>query len=189
MNFLLKKKKIVFLGEKNNLMENQILSNHLNKNFNYKELYFLCDIESVWNFIRLLNKKESIFVINCSNEKLMEPFFETEKKMNLFIVCNFLLTKDFLGYSLSSPFQLIEYNPNFPSSPFYYRNKDESNIILVSSNHSDITSLLAIIFSIKKDRFNIRNILYHISHILFKVKVSMKIKFEFNFHSLENFNL
>ena len=86
MNFLLKKKKIVFLGEKNNLMENQILSNHLNKNFNYKELYFLCDIESVWNFIRLLNKKESIFVINCSNEKLMEPFFETEKK-NEFVHC------------------------------------------------------------------------------------------------------
>ena len=105
--------------------------------------------------------------------------------MNLFIVCNFLLTKDFLGYSLSSAFQLIKYNPNFPSSPFYYRNKDESNIILVSSNHSDITSLLAIILSIKKDRFNIRNILYQMSHILFKVKVSMKIKFEFKMHVMK----
>ena len=51
MNFFLKKKKIVFLGEKKNLIENQILSNHLNKNFNYREFYYLCDMESVLNFI------------------------------------------------------------------------------------------------------------------------------------------
>jgi len=188
MNFF-QKKKIVFLGETKNLVENKILSNHLKKNFNYKEPYYLHDIESVFNFIRLLNKKESIFIINCCDEKLMEPFFETEKKMNLFIVCSFSLTRDFLGYSLSSPFQLIQYNPNFPSSPFYYRNTEESNIILVSSNNPDITSLLSIIFSTKKNKYNIREILYKMNHILLKLKVSMKIKFEFNFNSLENFNL
>lgn len=186
MNFLFRREqKIIVLFNMEETFERNKLVNILYKSYAYKSIYYIFKKDDVLLLLDKLNDNDYLFLWCHEKEKMdwIYRIIHAPKKLNIFLLLDFIPKNNFLTCCLSNPFQpFLLYNFHvFQSNivSFYYSTflPQEDNFIL---------KLFLIFLERKREKIYSREILFHSCK---KIKQPVQLQFHFSSNHLENFIL
>lgn len=189
MNFLFcRKQKFLVLFNKEETMEKIGLKYILKETYNYKKVEYISQKEEIDLFLNKVHNDDYIFIWCYEKEKMdwIYKIIHVKKKLNIFLLLDFIPSQSFLSCCLSGPFQpILQYNFHcFDSNivSFY-------NTISFSKEIFPITNLFLMFLQERKETIYTRDILYKCTSILKNLNYPIKPQFHYSREYLQNFSL
>jgi len=186
MNFLFRKEqKIIVFFNREETFERNKLVHILYKSYVYKSIHYIFEKNDVLLLLDKVKDNDYLFLWCHQKEKMdwIYSIIHTPKKLNIFLLLDFIPQDKFLSCCLSNPFQpFLLYNFHvFQSNIVSFYN----STFIPPENHF-ILKLFLNFLEKERERIYSREILFQSSK---RIKQPVQLQFHYSSNHLENFRL
>lgn len=186
MNFFFRREqKIIVFFNMEETFEKKKLVNVLCESYDYKSIHYIFEKNDVYLLLEKLKDNDYLFLWCHEKEKMdwIYRIIHAPKKLNIFLLLDFIPRNNFLACCLSNPFQpFLLYNFHV----FHSNIVSFYNTTFLPQEQNFVLKLFLNFLEKKREKIYTRDILFQSCK---KIKYPLQLQFHYSKNNLENFVL